>query len=89
VFILPPSLAELERRLRGRQTDSEAVIARRLGEAVGDMSHWPEFDYAVINDQLDAAVAELCSVLDGAGGECATDNPIRRARISAMLSRVP
>jgi len=88
VFVLPPSLAELERRLRGRQTDSEDVIVRRLGEAVGDLSHWPEFDYAVINDDLDAAVAELCNILDGQGGDCATDNPGRRARISAMLDPV-
>lgn len=85
VFVLPPSLAELERRLRGRQTDSETVIGRRLGEAVGDLSHWPEFDYAIINDDLDDAVAELCSVLDAQGDPYATDNPQRRARIAAML----
>ncbi len=85
VFVLPPSLAELERRLRGRQTDSEAVITRRLGEAVGDLSHWPEFDYAIINDDLDEAVADLCSVLDGRGEACATDTPAQRARILAML----
>jgi len=87
VFILPPSLAELERRLRGRKTDTDAVINERLGEAVGDMSHWPEFDYAVINNDLDAAVADLCGVLDGQGSDCATNNPELRAGISAMLDR--
>lgn len=87
VFILPPSRAELERRLRGRQTDSEAVIARRLGEAEGDMAHWREFDYVVINDDLDAAVAELCSVLDGEGSACATTDPARQARVDAILSQ--
>src|SRR6478752_3096781 len=44
VFILPPSRAALEERLRNRQTDSAEVIARRLRDAVGDMSHWSEFD---------------------------------------------
>jgi len=85
IFILPPSLEELERRLRGRQTDSEEVIARRLGEAVGDMSHWPEFDYAVINDSLDEAAAELSRVLDGEGAASSTREPALRARIKAIL----
>ncbi len=85
IFVLPPSLAELERRLRGRQTDTDTVIQRRLGEAVGDLSHWAEFDYAIINDDLDQAVAELCGVLDGHGDACATDNPARQASITAML----
>lgn len=85
IFILPPSLAELEQRLRGRGTDSDAVVERRLGEALGDMGHWAEFDYAVVNDDLDTAVAELCSVLDGQGSACATDNPDRRRRVLAIL----
>src|SRR6267142_2312091 len=52
VFILPPSRAELERRLRTRATDDEAVIARRLRDAATDMSHWAEFDYVVVNDDF-------------------------------------
>jgi guanylate kinase len=87
VFILPPSLAELERRLRGRQTDTEAVIDRRLEEARGDMSHWPDFDFAVINDDLETAVAELCAVLDGQGHACRTADPAMQARIDALLAR--
>lgn len=59
VFILPPSAAELERRLHGRGTDSAAVIARRLDQAHDDIAHWTEYDYAVINDRFDCALAEL------------------------------
>ncbi|MGH8281881.1 MAG: guanylate kinase, partial [Gammaproteobacteria bacterium] len=52
IFILPPSREELERRLKARGTDSEAVIARRLRDAVTDMSHWREFDFVVVNDDF-------------------------------------
>jgi guanylate kinase len=67
IFILPPSRPELERRLRGRQTDSEAVIARRLADALGDMSHWDEFDYVIINEDLSEAVDRLEAILTGEG----------------------
>ena len=67
VFILPPSRAELERRLRDRQTDSDEVIARRLRDALGDMSHWDEFDYVIINDDLQLAVCKLEAILRGQG----------------------
>ena len=67
VFILPPSVTELERRLRDRKTDSDEVIARRLSDALGDMSHWNEFDFAIINDDLDLAVGQLEDVLTGGG----------------------
>ena len=65
IFILPPSRAALEERLRSRRTDSDAVIARRLRDAATDMSHCPEFDYAVVNDRFDAAVTELLDLVDG------------------------
>ena len=65
IFILPPSRAALEQRLQGRGTDSDEVIARRLADAVADMSHWREFDYVVVNDRFDQAVAELLAILDG------------------------
>lgn len=65
IFILPPSRRELERRLRDRKTDSDEVIARRLRDALGDMGHWGEFDHAIINDDLDVAVAQLAAVLRG------------------------
>jgi guanylate kinase len=67
IFILPPSVTELERRLRDRKTDSDEVIERRLQDALGDMSHWREFDFAIINDDLEQAVADLESVLAGKG----------------------
>ena len=80
IFILPPSHAELVRRLEGRGTDSEAVIARRLRDALSDMAHWEEFDYVVINDNLDTAVTELEAVVAGEGSANATDNEqLRRA----------
>jgi guanylate kinase len=71
VFVLPPSRAELERRLRSRRTDSDAVIERRLRDALSDMSHWEEFDYCIINDDLQHAVAELEAVLAGDAPGCA------------------
>jgi guanylate kinase len=63
VFILPPSKATLEERLRGRGQDPEEVIARRMQDAVNEMSHFPEFDYLVINDNFELALSELKSIL--------------------------
>ena len=63
VFILPPSIDELERRLRGRGTDSEEVIARRVLAAQGEMRHVGEFDYVIINQNLPVALDELVSVV--------------------------
>lgn len=74
IFILPPSLEELERRLRDRRTDSEEVIERRLRDARSDMQHWREFDYVVINDDLDAAVADVEAIFAGRGALQATRN---------------
>ncbi|HMV00313.1 MAG TPA: guanylate kinase [Rhodocyclaceae bacterium] len=59
VFILPPSLEELERRLRGRGTDSAEVIGRRLAAAQAEMRHVGEFDYVIINNELQRAAEEL------------------------------
>ena len=80
IFILPPSRDELERRLRDRRTDSDAVIERRLIDAIGDMSHWDEFDYVIMNDDLDLAVTELEAVLDGKGEANEVNNEALRAR---------
>jgi len=65
IFILPPSLIELERRVRKRGTDNDTVIQKRLSEACGDMSHWDEFDYVIINNDLQLAITELTSVFYG------------------------
>lgn len=85
IFILPPSLAELERRLRDRRTDSEDVIVRRLRDAVSDMSRWDEFDYVIINDDLDQAVAELEAVFAGRGQAQSTENEDLRARVLEII----
>ena len=63
IFILPPSAAELERRLRSRGTDSDPVIARRLAQAREDCTHWGDYDYAVINDRFKTAAAELAAIV--------------------------
>lgn len=63
VFILPPSLEELERRLRGRNTDSDDVINRRVLAARGEMRHVAEFDYVIINNELQTALEDLVAVV--------------------------
>lgn len=85
IFILPPSLAELERRLRDRRTDSEAVIERRLRDAVSDMGRWDEFDYIIINDDLDQAVASLEAVFAGQGHAQAVANEDIQARVVEII----
>jgi len=62
VFILPPSMAELERRLRRRATDSPEAIERRLAIAKRELEHFAEYDYLVVNDNLDTALKELSSI---------------------------
>jgi len=86
VFILPPSVAELERRLRGRKTDSEAVIQRRLRDALGDMTHWQEFDHVVINEDFAAALDELAAVIAGREHGRRTSLPDVRAAADAILA---
>jgi guanylate kinase len=86
IFILPPSRPELEKRLRGRRTDSDAVIERRLSDALGDMSHWEEFDYVIINDDLDRAVDELEAVLTGNGELNRADNLQLGKRVKNLLA---
>lgn len=62
IFILPPSRAALEERLRGRKQDEEAIIQRRMRDACQEMSHYPEYDYLVINDDFNEALANLISI---------------------------
>ena len=64
IFILPPSRKELESRLRGRGTDSEASINRRLQDAITDMVHWDAFDYVLISEDLETSVKEFEAILD-------------------------
>jgi guanylate kinase len=67
IFILPPSLAALEQRLKGRNQDSDEIIAKRLQAAREDISHVAEFDYVIINDLLDGALQQLNAVVVAAG----------------------
>ena len=64
VFIMPPSIEELERRLRGRGTDAEEVILKRIAKAEFELSKAPEFDHIVVNDKLDDAVSEVEKILN-------------------------
>ncbi len=86
IFVLPPSLRELEKRLRGRSTDSEDTILRRLGEAKDEMTHWSEFDYAVVNDRFSEATENLKAILRGEGEGLRTDQPERRRRIERVMA---
>ncbi len=63
IFILPPSIAELESRLRGRAQDSEEVIAQRMAKSQAEISHWMEYDYVIVNRDLEAAFGELVTIL--------------------------
>ena len=63
IFVLPPSRAELERRLRARGQDTEEIIARRMRDAVAETSHYNEFDYTVINDNFETAVTDLSTII--------------------------
>lgn len=63
IFILPPSKVELDRRLRGRGQDSEEVIAKRMAQAVAEMSHYAEYDYLIVNDDFDTALGDLKTII--------------------------
>jgi guanylate kinase len=63
IFVLPPSLAELERRLRGRAQDSDEVIRKRMAKAGDEMSHWAEYDYVFVNSDLEDSIAEVQAIL--------------------------
>jgi guanylate kinase len=69
IFILPPTRAALEQRLRERRTDSAETIARRLADASTDMSHYDEFDFVVVNDRFELAAVDVAAILDGGGRE--------------------
>jgi len=75
IFILPPSRAALEQRLKGRSTDSDAVIQRRLRDAAEDLGHWSEFDYVVINDLFEQALKDLEAIVENRGGALAARRP--------------
>ena len=84
VFILPPSRSALAERLARRATDTAEVIARRLAEAQADMSHYREFDYVVVNDDFETALAQLQRIVAGHGEALRSD----RAELKELLTQL-
>lgn len=84
VFILPPSLAVLEERLRGRGKDSEEVILRRLAAAKEEISHVDEFDYVVINDRFEDALQDILAIVRAERLKLGRQSDLHQAMIAAM-----
>lgn len=80
VFLLPPSLDELRRRLTGRGTDSAEVIAGRMARAQAEISHWDGYDYVVVNDDIDACFGKVVEILEA--------ERLRRARQTGLIGFV-
>jgi len=87
VFILPPSMAELERRLRRRATDSPEAIDRRLAMATRELEHFGEYDYLVVNDNLETALKELSSIYVAARSTLRRRGHIGHALLSEARQR--
>lgn len=81
IFIVPPSRAELERRLRHRAQDSEATIQRRLADSRVDLAHVWEFDYVVVNDDFDTALADLVAIVRAER----LRTPVQRRRLERLV----
>ena len=86
IFVLPPSVAALEQRLRNRATDSDEVIARRLRDSIADLSHWSEFDYIVVNDDFTHATAELEAIVSAHGEHLRRDRADLQGLIAKLLT---
>ena len=80
IFILPPSTTELEKRLRGRAQDAEKIVQRRMSQASTEMSHWAEYDYVIVNHDLEASVEAVRAIL--------TAERLRRTRQSGLVDFV-
>jgi guanylate kinase len=85
IFILPPSRAALEERLRNRGTDTEEVIQRRLRDAVADMAHWDEYDYVIVNEDFDDSVKALQAIVNGKAEAYRRDRPDLPSQVAALL----
>jgi guanylate kinase len=85
VFILPPSREALEQRMRARGQDSEEVIARRLAAAREEMSHYDEFDYVIVNEVFETAVAEMCAIFQSSRLRLAQQRQRHGALIETLL----
>ena len=86
IFILPPSRAALEERLRARSTDSDAIIRRRLQDSVTELSHWQEFDHIVVNDRFEDALAALEAIVHNRPVESSPGSPAIRALAARLLA---
>ncbi|MGP8034339.1 MAG: guanylate kinase [Steroidobacteraceae bacterium] len=86
IFVLPPARQALAERLARRATDTPQVISRRLRDAAGDMSHYGEFDYVVVNDDFDKAVADLKRIIDGKGGDLKSTRPELKPLLAELLA---
>jgi len=80
VFLLPPSISELSRRLTGRGTDSAEVVAARMERARAEISNWDGYDYVVVNDDIEACFGKVCSILAA--------ERMRRARQTGLIGFV-
>jgi guanylate kinase len=89
VFILPPSRATLAERLARRATDTAEVIVRRLADAAGDMSHYREFDYVVVNDDFERAVEDLERIVGGEAQDLRSDRPQLASLLAQLLAPAP
>jgi guanylate kinase len=77
VFILPPTAAELEKRLNSRAQDSADVVAARMGKASDEISHYPEYDYIIVNEDAEASLAQVRAIL--------TAERLKRARQTGLI----
>jgi len=86
IFVLPPARQTLAERLARRATDTAEVIRRRLKDAAGDMSHYDEFDYVVVNDDFERAVADLKRIIEGKGRDLRSDRPQLEPLLRELLA---
>jgi guanylate kinase len=89
IFILPPSREALEQRMRARGQDSEAVIAQRLAAARDEMAHYAEFDYVIVNEVFDAAVAEMCAIFTASRLRRGQQQQRHAGLLAALLGESP
>jgi guanylate kinase len=87
VFVMPPSLAALEQRLRGRGQDSDTVIAERMARACDELSHYPEYDYLVVNDDFDTALGQLAAIVTAERLRQSRQALLHRDDLAAMLAQ--
>tara|TARA_Y100000588_G_C14100044_1_gene858391 strand:+ start:229 stop:870 length:642 start_codon:yes stop_codon:yes gene_type:complete len=87
IFVLPASLSTLENRLRGRGQDSEEVISARLAEAVSEMSHYQEFDFLVINDIFEIALADLTNIVNSVNLRTVVQRERHACLLGALLNK--